>query len=213
MATVKGNANVDMAGRLKPYGVTAAQALGEPIIVPPDKVLSLGLSDLKQAKAGIVQLKPKTISDVKQWIGVKDEVGRKRPVAAMPQITSLTLSDDRTLALRNQADSRGVHQLAEMYVLGDSAAVKHLEPAINKLLIDASILGIFSIHDIDVYGTLNIDPSVRVLVARNIRIWGKGVIRVRGQVKIDAVSITGAARGFTISPDVLKAIPRIGRLT
>lgn len=79
------------------------------------------------------------------------------------------------------------------------------------MVVDAVINGFLVRGDIDVYGVLEIAASVRILFARDVRIWGNGTIRFLGNGKMDCRSIEG--RRLVRIPDLVRRLPRIGILT
>jgi hypothetical protein len=188
---------IDMVARLAPYGIAAEQALAQPLIVPPGKTLHIAAKE----GPGLVALRPRGIDDVKRWIGVPDEIARNRKA----RLTAITAKSLAAKAL--STDSRELHDVAMEYVLADSGQFTAHRDLLDRMVSNATIFGIFLLHDLDVYGEMEIDPSVRVLFARRVRIFGRGSIRFRGAGKIDAVSIEGARRfRFTLGD----LIPLIG---
>jgi hypothetical protein len=201
----------DDKDRLASYGISPDQTLAEPVIVPPDKVLTLSALD-GAGKRGYVQLKPKTMDDVKLWIGVHDEIARRRTVAHLAPANIPHVQNAAELKQLPTADLRGLHNLAETFVHGDSRQVAQFTPAFQLLLKDAVIHGIFVRADIDVYGVLDIHNSVRLLWANRIRIWGNGKIRFHGPAKIDATSIEGKHKLVHFPSEILNAVSSIGIL-
>lgn len=202
---------VDMAARLQRYGVSPEQALTEPLIVPPRKILEVSVEQLADKKRGMVELRPKSIAQVKEWIGIPNSVARRYP-RELPRLTNVRLGPPEVSRARTPALNRNLYQLAKAFVHGDSEGLDHYIPILDKLLVEATIVGIFLLSDIDVYGTLDIAPSLKVLLARDVRIWGDGVIRFHGAGKIDCVSIQGKRKGFQIDPSILKVVPVLGKL-
>jgi len=68
--------------RQSPYGITTAEAFQQGLVVPEGKSLTLSAPKAGQKTSGYVTLTPKTIDDVKRWLGVPDNVGKQRSFAA-----------------------------------------------------------------------------------------------------------------------------------
>lgn len=182
--------------RLALYGISWDKLLPSGLSVPPGTKLRLSTDRGRRKDTGYSYLTPKTIDDVKRWIGVADEVAARKPCASLcPSNVTIvkSVSDLRNLSA---AEMRGMYALGREYVHGDSRRLSVYRPILDALLIDAVIIGVFLREDIDVYSgsVLEIGSDVRVLWARNIRIWHGGTIRIEGEVKIDCVSIQGGLR-------------------
>jgi hypothetical protein len=196
--------------RLKPYGLAPEDVFQEDLIAPPNQVLHLS-SDRGQTEAqGIVTLQPRSIDDVKRWIGVPDEVARRRRPREEPAAISLVGGPSEIRNLR-QPQLRGLYQAGEAYVHGDSSAVASYKGSLDQLVVDARIIGVFVRQDVNVYGVLELGDDVKLLWARNVRIWPSGSIRLLGNSKIDCLAIEGVPTR-EISPEVEAHVPKLGRL-
>jgi hypothetical protein len=181
------------ADRLAVYGLESKQLFDHPLTIPPDTRMRLSPERVKEDHPALIRLQPKTIDDVKKWIGVPDQLGAKRACgcklpAAIPGVGSA-----RELRQLDPNVLRSLHDVANEYVHGDSRRVSVFKPILDHL-VDRSWINIILIRpDIDIYGgaVLTVDASVKVLWARNIRIWRGGLLRITGDTKIDCVSITG----------------------
>ena len=198
--------------RLQPYGIGEDGVFPEDVVVPPGQMLELTSRRGASKEKGIVSLHPKSIDDVKRWIGVPDEIARVR--ACPPECPTAVATVERPSELRNlgQAQLRGLYQLGEAYVHGDSALVAAYKNTLDQLVTDAVIVGVFIRQDLDVYGVLELGPDIKLLWARNVRIWPRGTIRCRGRTKFDCLSIEGMPVR-EVAPWVVEHVPKIGRLS
>jgi hypothetical protein len=184
-------------------------------VVPQGKSLLLSEPPAGQKKAGYVMLTPKTIDDVKSWIGVPNSVGQRRkfpsPSAADLAVLSVRtpLTDGRVQSLQN---------LAYQYVYGDSTVLTQHSAAISQILqivaAKASIsgfTGIYLFQDVDVLenAELKLAANLKVFFADNIRIWKGGRITLLGNIKIDCSSIVGDYTGPKL-PDIVEASLNLG---
>src|ERR1035437_8899233 len=110
---------VSVATRLKPFGLAAAELqLTKDLEVPVNQTVVLDASDQKLARQ-LTQLTPKTINDLKAWIGVPD-AAFAHPAApvARPPMTVLPVHEAYT-----PEQSKTLHAVARDYIFGNSAAV------------------------------------------------------------------------------------------
>lgn len=197
--------------RLEPYGISWDKVLPSGLAVPPGKSLRLSTNRGKNQEKGYVSLSPKDIDDVKRWIGVPDKVAAKRPCSSeRPGGASFVekVSDLRNL---KSEDLRALHAIGYEYVHGDSARVAEFRTALNVLLVDSVINGVFVRQDIDVYpkAALVLGRDITLLWARHIRIWEGGTIRIEGDARIDCVSIEGGVRR-TFPDGIFDHVPPLG---
>jgi hypothetical protein len=176
----------------------ADELFDHPLVVPDDTHLRLSTDRLKEAHPAVRRLYPKTIDDVKRWIGVPDTIGAKRSCgcslpAGIPGLESgseLRKQDDRVL--------RSAYALADEYVHGDSRRVAAYKPILD-MLVERSWINIFALRqDIDIYkgAVFEVGSDIKVLWAAHIRIWKGGLLKVTGNAKIDCLSITGNYTGL-----------------
>jgi hypothetical protein len=190
--------------RLAPYGLESKEIFDHPLTIPPNTQMLLSAERVKEAHPALVRLEPKTIDDVKKWIGVPDEVGAKRACccklpASIPGVGSA--SEIRQL---DPNARRALQDIADEYVNGDSRRVTAYKPVLNYL-VDRSWVNIFLIRqDIDIHNgaVLTVGANIKVLWARNIRIWKGGLLKIKGKAKIDCVSITGNYSGVVNFSDL-----------
>ena len=180
------------------YGLKPDQLFDHTLIVPANQHMRLSGERVKEDHPALRRLHPKSIDDVKRWIGVPDELGARRACscklpAAVPGAESasdLRRGDPKAL--------RAAYEVAHEYVHGDSRRVAAYKPFLDKL-VDRSWISIILLRpDIDIYNgaVLEVGSDIKVLFARHIRIWKGGLLKIRGDVKIDCVSITGNYHGI-----------------
>jgi len=184
--------------RLSTYGLTAADAFSEDVVVPEGMSLTLSAPPAGEDSSGYITLRPQTIDDVKRWIGVPDEVGRRREFSCEP-VSELALVDSPAdFAKLAQSQRQSLRELAKRYVYGDSAVLSQYKTTLSHLLEDAFIQGIVLGADVDVLpgAQLQIAANLKVFVARRVRIWTGGRIKLLGDTKIDCASIVGKYTGL-----------------
>lgn len=201
--------------RLGRYGVTAKQLLPQRLIVPPRKKLRLTTERGKCLDRGYVQLKPKSMDDVKKWIGVADAVAQKRGCALKCPKTGVVVNTAADAQKLKPAELKALYDLGRIYVYGDSKVAAAYRTALDLLLSGAVINAVFVREDIDVYpdSVLEIGQDIRLLWARNIRIWAGGTIQCEGSTKIDCESIQGNYRGAFKLSDFAKYSTPLGILS
>lgn len=182
--------------RLAPYGISLDSVLPEGLSVPPGKKLRLSTERGKRTDTGYVYLSPKSIDDVKRWIGVPDELAAHGGCrfTGLPGIS--IVKEPHDLRKLKPAEMRGLRDLGLAYVHGDSRLVAWSRSLLDGLVTEASIVGVFVRHDIDIYpgAVLEIGGGIRLLWARDIRIWHGGTLRIEGDTRIDCVNILGGVR-------------------
>jgi len=191
------------------YGLGVKDLHDVPLIIPPGKHVRLE-PERGAGEPGYARLEPKSIDDVKRWIGVPDEIGAKRCGCHMlpPEVPGVASAGE--LRKLDTTTQRAIRDIANEYVNGDSRRVLAYKPLLAHLIDRAYIVGVFLRQDIDIYNgsVLEIGKSVKILFARHIRIWRGGLLKISGNAKIDCVSINGDITG------VFQAIDKIaiGRL-
>jgi hypothetical protein len=179
--------------RLAQYGLAATDAFNGSIVVPEGKTLTLSAPPSGQKVNGYAKLTPKSIDDVKRWIGVPDNVGARRTFAPVAVSHLAMVDSPAALKALPALQRQGVRTLAYQYVYGNSATMAHLSPTFSHLVASGYINGLFVLQDIEVLpkAVLNIAKNLKVLFANNIRIWKGGTIKVDGDLKMDCASMTG----------------------
>ncbi len=196
--------SLDLERRAAVYGLTSKDLLDENLVVPAGRHVIIDGESIKQK--GVVSLTPKSIDDVKHWIGVPDETAAKGSCCKPPTAGIEAVASASDLRKQGAAAARNLRAVAAAYVNGDSRRVAAYAPILSHLLDRASIIGIFLRRDIDIHrgATLEIGRNNRVLFARHIRIWTGGRLLVRGDAKIDCVTITGGVE-FTVA-DIVTSV-------
>lgn len=181
------------ATRLAAYGLAEADAFSDSLVVPEGKSLTLSAPAAGQTKAGYVTLQPKTIDDVKRWIGVPDNVGKRRSFPAVQTSRLAFVGDEAPGATLSKAQRVSLRDIADQYVNGDSSSLTHYSVSISQILNKAIINGLFFLKDVDVLpnAELKLAANLKVFSANNIRIWKGGRIRILGHMKVDCASIVG----------------------
>lgn len=187
------SAAVSLAARLKPFGLNASKLhLTSDLEVPANQTVVLDAADQKLARQ-LTVLTPKTIDDLKEWIGVPDAAFAAPAAPMMRSLTVLPVHDAYT-----PEQNVTLHAMARDYIFGHSAAVTPAQiPALNAWLQSiAGSIRIVTFQDIHVGAgaRLVVSPSIAVLFARYITIDQGGVIQIRcTHGGINCAGIKGAA--------------------
>lgn len=181
------------ATRLAAYDLTEADGFSESLVVPQGKSLTLSAPAAGQKKAGYVTLQPKTIDDVKRWIGVPDNVGKRRNFPVLNASDLASVASQSTAASLTKAQRVSLTNLAYQYVNGDSSVLAQVRDSISRLVADGVINGLYFLKDVDVLpnSELKLAANLKVFFARDIRIWKGGQITILGAMKVDCASIVG----------------------
>lgn len=177
--------------RLKPYGLAGEEAAVGDIVVPAKHKLRLSTNRGKIRERGFVHLRPRSIDDVKRWIGVSNEVATKMPCRHVCPSSVAMVAAPSDVRKLNQGALRDLHRMGEAYVHGDATHLTPYREVLNHLMHDAVIIGVFVRGDITVYSgaVLEVGADVRLIWARHIRVWSGGTIVLEGDTKIDCTSI------------------------
>lgn len=183
--------------RLSRYGLKPTDALAGSLVVAAGKRTELCTAGGETPPEGLLRLEPKSLDDVKQWIGVPDELGAKRACSCEMPAEVPGVSSASELRELDTNSRRAIRNLAQEYVHGDSRRVAAYAPILDLMVDRAYLHGWFFREDIDIYNgaVLEIGGAVRILFARHIRIWVGGELRITGDATIDCVSITGDYQG------------------
>lgn len=196
----------ELEKRAAVYGLSTKELLDEDLVIPPGR--KVVIDGEHRSQQGVVTLTPKSIDDVKNWIGVPDDTAAKQSCCSpLPTSNLQAVSSAAELRKLEPEAARNLRGIANAYVNGDLRRVANYKPVLEYLLDRANITGIFLRRDIDIHrgATLEIGRNNRVLFARHIRIWTGGRLIIRGDAKIDCVSITGGVT-FTVDEFVTSAI-------
>jgi hypothetical protein len=202
----------DTEKRASVYGLGLDKLLDDSVVVSPGAYVRLTAEQIKQSETGLARLQPTDIDDVKQWIGVPDELAARR-ACCPPQLPFLP-GVDSAAEFRKlpPQDKLAVRQLANAYVNGDSRPLARHKELLAHVLDRAVIAGVFLRQDIDIHrgAVLEVDRSVKILFARHIRIYRGGLLKLKGDTKVDCVSIEGNL--LPLSDTVSNRIPNFGHL-
>jgi hypothetical protein len=179
------------AERVKQYGLAFEDVIDDGIVVPEG--VRMRLPGRASDSAELKRLTPKSLDDVKRWIGVPDHLASKRcQGCVLPSEIPAAESAAQYRSLDPNV-RRSMHALARHYVYGDSRSVSAYKPVIERVIDRASIVGTFLRRDIDIHSgaVLEVGKQIKVLFARHIRIWRGGQLRISGDARIDCVSIQG----------------------
>lgn len=185
-----------VSGRLFNYGLTTADAFPQAVVVPEGKILTLAGPLSGKKKTGYVTLIPKTIEDVKRWIGVPNEVAKRRSLPAA-LVSDLAIVDTpAAFAALSKVQQQSLQSLGYQYVYGDSSTLTQYGPTLSQLAVNQSIIsiiGLFLAKDVDVLpnAELKLAANLKVFLADNVRIWKGGKIRFLGNLKFDCVTMVG----------------------
>jgi hypothetical protein len=183
-------AQVPIETRLAVYGLDAAKLQLTDLQVEAGQELVL-TNDDHHATNQFVTLTPKTINDVKSWIGTPDSAFAHpitpvtRPATVIPALQEFTAVQHTDL-----------HSLSQSFVLGHSDTIAASQiPALNAWLVSINPqIFLFHYQDITVKAgaTLTLASAVHVLFARNVTIEHTGRVVVKANhCKVDAARITG----------------------
>ena len=156
---------------------------------------------------------PKTVDDLKDILGVPDEIAAKSPAirrfapqagamkrptlgaSLQARVISPDILDDKKVsaAVRTEAFITAKHAAAQ-YIYGDSNRVMHMRPLINRFLeLKDAMIFIPIFKNITIYngGTLMVAPSAHVVWANNIKMYGTGRIDSQGPLTIRSATLQG----------------------
>jgi hypothetical protein len=152
-------------------------------------------------------LKPKSLTEVKKWIGIPDEVARKRrilnvegPVGPAAWRTARTLEtvalpspEKFEMAKANAPQRRMLKEVARNFVYGDSKTLVPAELAMaEQVLIGAVLVAVASKNIVIEHDAqLVVQPDVWVLAANAIKIYQGGQLIANGTLMVDCVSMQG----------------------
>ncbi|MFD0277886.1 hypothetical protein ACFVHB_28815 [Kitasatospora sp. NPDC127111] len=158
--------------------------------------------DSPRFAAGYRQVRPRSIDEVRKLLGptnVPDHAVRADQLRLRTSELTKRLLRPEDLDVKDpiaRGEARKVVYLAarEYVHAASTAALKQWRPAIDRWLADVKpIIHIFTAGDIDIAdgATLTLSANTQGLVARRIRMHGRGRIVCLSNVKISAVSVEG----------------------
>jgi hypothetical protein len=181
---------VSLAARLKPFRLDAAKVQFANLEVAPNQTLILDSADAKFGKQ-VVNLVPKSIDDLKAWIGVSDAAFAQKPTPLVRSLAVMPVHDTYTVQ-----QSATLHTIANDYIFGHSASVSPVQlPALSAWLKfvagSINLIGFLDIH-VAAGARLVVNSSITVLFANNIQIDRGGVIQLQAShVGINCATIQG----------------------
>lgn len=144
-------------------------------------------------------LKPDDIEDVKKWLGIPDEIARKKGSRCCKPVVSHFFSDEKNVSKEDREGwqgkkSQAIRTVAKEYVYGDSAMYAAWRGEINNLLkvSEAFIYAVFY-RDIIIHNgaTLNIANNTTLLTANRVKMYGTGKIVSQGPLTLRCYSLEG----------------------
>lgn len=202
---------VPLATRLQFYGVNSADQKPADLQVPANQEMVLNANDPKLSRQ-VVKLVPKTIDDLKKWIGTPNAGFAHVQAATASTLARPALANSNRLATLAQlhpvlqavlpvhnkytpSEDIALRQLAAAYVFGHSETVNAAQlPALNKWIsvIDPHLILII-FNDIHVASGATLVVNHNVLFANHITIDKGGKIQMKiTKSKIDCAGIKGA---------------------
>ena len=180
--------------RLTTYGLSPGKRSFPELRVPKGRTLNLQAHVMRK-KVRVFPLKPKSIDEVKSWIGFVDSglpsgFGQdfdRWPSLKYPPSNSgsgLPEGDDYRAGLKN---------VAKAYVHGDSKVLQSWKNVLDVIVTKLPPIVLVPFDDIVVEAgsTLKIGAGVDVLFGNRVIIKTGGKIVVDGNIKIDCFSIRG----------------------
>lgn len=182
------------------------------LVIERDETRTLTFES-REFNAVFQPFQPKSVDDLKDILGVPDEIAAKSPAirrfapqaGAMKRRTlganlqarviSPDVLDDKkaSAAVRTHAFITA-KQAAAQYIYGDSSRIMHLRPLINRFLeLKEAMIFIPIFKNITIYngGTLMVAPSAHVVWANNIKMYGSGRIDSQGPLTIRSATLQG----------------------
>lgn len=193
--------------RLKELNLSATRIKPADLEVPANKTVVLSASDAS-LKKNLAYLEPKTINDLKRWIGIPDQAFAHVPAAATSHRVVLH-SSERVDAISAAAINAAIliqpsevfqpnqivalQGFARDYLFGHSASISPQQiPALDAWVLQQKIkIPILLFRDIHVAAGAVLDVKTKVLFANNITIDRGGLIKMGNQSSINAAGVRG----------------------
>lgn len=208
--------NLTLAQRLKSFNLDIGAANPADISVPANQDLVLDASNAK-FQANLQYLQPKSLDDVKNWLGNPDEALAKPALGTRTITSALSIAPSRAIATTmlpsaiipvqpsyTQQESDDLHLLASAYVYGHSAGVDTKQlPALNAWIAKLNVrIPVFVFNNIDVAAGATLHVNISALFANYITVENTGRIKLRGGSKtsIHAAGFTGKGPRIVIHP-------------
>jgi hypothetical protein len=213
---------VALSARLKSFGISIASDPAD-LDVGANQEVVLDTNNA-QLKDHIKYLEPKSLDDVKKWLGNPDDALAKpnigiRTIAsaraiAPSRLVSTTMLPTAILPVQptyTQQESDDLHLLASAYVYGHSATVDAKQlPALNAWIIAQKVkLPIFVFNNINVAAGATLHVNIAALFANYITVENTGKIKLRGGSKtsIHAAGFTGKGSRVVLNPGGVIRLP------
>jgi len=187
--------------RLARYGLSPRKALAANLTIASGQVLRLDAVSRGTPPRGHVRLRPRSIADLKRWIGVPDGV--------VPAPAGASLGG--VVAARADRGDAALADLRDRYLV-DGRGLDCFEHALDAACRRESVHGIFLDGDLELLpgSTLVVGRGVRILWARRVRVWRGSVIHLEGDVTLDCVSFEGQLE--SPPPEAPSGRPPLGTL-
>lgn len=185
--------DLTLAQRLEPYGINPAKIKLPDLKVPAQRELVLQATDRK-LKSQVVKLVPKSIEDVKRWVGIPNSA-YEHVTATQPRLEAGLQSVMPVHNKYSRAENMTLFSLANTYVFGHSERVNAAQvPALNKWIeVSRPNIHVIFFNDINVGAGATLVVNYRVLFANHITIGAGGKIRMNvTQSGINCAGIKGA---------------------
>lgn len=195
--------NIAIETRLKNFNLSSTTIQLANLEVQANQTLVLDTKDPKYSK-NLSFLEPKSIDDIKRWIGIPDQAFATVPVTSSrsPVVIHRTISPDSSIrsgivipsTARFHPDQVATLQImARNYIFGHSSTVSVEQvPALNEWLKAQQIkIPIFVFNDIHVAAGAVLNVKSKVLFANHITIDKGGLIKMGNQSSIHAAGVKG----------------------
>jgi len=205
-----------LAERLKSFNLDIGTANPSDINVPANQDLVLDASNAK-FQANLKYLEPKSLDDVKKWLGNPDEVLAKPPAGVRTIASARSIAPSRAIAATmlpsaiipvqpsyTQQESNDLHLLASAYVYGHSSSIDAKQlPALNAWITKLNVrIPVLVFNNINVAAGATLHVNISALFANYITVENTGRIKLRGGSKtsIHAAGFTGKGPRIVIHP-------------
>lgn len=194
---------ITLESRLKNFNIDPAQVNLVDLDVAADQTITLQSTDVAY-RANVSYLEPKSITDLKRWIGIPDQafatipnlpsttpIVVHRTIRPVPAIRTGIVIPPLTAFHPDQVAT--IKTLARDFIYGQSASISAAQlPALNKWLDLQKIrIPIFLFRNIHVAAGAVLNVKGKVLFANLITIDKGGLIKMGNQSAIHAAGVKG----------------------
>ena len=200
-------AQIPIETRLHAFRLSTETVKPIDLNVSPNQSVVLDASNTT-FRSSLTYLTPKTINDVKAWLGNPNTAFANAPVATHPAAPAIAISPTRVAnpttlppmvlnpgAMHTARDIAQLHSLASSFVFGNSEHVSASQlPALNSWIAGLQIkLPIYVFANINVAAGAVLHVNVNALFANYITVENTGQIKMRGGSKtvVHAAGFTG----------------------